>query len=517
MSRLRRGGAHHVCIGFLLILAGTGVAQDDTGSSRVFRSWILDDKGCAASLEPLPSSDALRRVEIRDELWRRAFRAGPRIGSVIAGRIRGRDASDLALTGALGLCGGASASAAVMKALEPRRPVETRVFAALSAARPGIDVSAQVLLQIAVDTRREQVLRYAARIALIARGHPRELTEALTRTREPAIEMAFWRALCRTADARAPVLEQKLPAADGVDSFDGFARRAILLDAVRHPGVCDRDSLMQVLDNAERPTVRRLASLALGRLGLEDASEARAWIDASPQLDISHFLAGLAELPQTLGSLLQRGPGGARDAMTRGRFNAATARLAPAEALEGFIERLAGLESEETTPAYRALLWRHLVIAPPFELSSGALERLRSSRDAAASVLAACLDPRPGSRTGEAGEAPSVIGSVRVATALAALSRGALGRDAAEGRALLWAVFAEAYGEPLAGPGSWDAAFEDEFAALVFDLFVGAAESSATQAGFLPDGIRLARKDYFTVLAELLRAYPVRPVVLPSR
>ena len=68
-----------------------------------------------------------------------------------------------------------------------------------------------------------------------------------------------------------------------------------------------------------------------------------------------------------------------------------------------------------------------------------------------------------------------MIGSVRVATALAALSRGALGRDAAEGRALLWAVFAEAYGEPLAGPGSWDAAFEDEFAALVFDLFVGAA------------------------------------------
>ncbi|MCB9880947.1 MAG: hypothetical protein H6832_10115 [Planctomycetes bacterium] len=506
-----------MCIGFLLILAGTCVAQDDTDNARVFRAWILDDKGCAASLEPLPSSDALRRVEIRDELWTRAARSGPRIGSLIAARIRGRDASDLALTGALGLCGGASASAAVIKALEPRRSVETRVFAALSAARAGIDVSAQALLQIAVDTRREQVLRYAARVALIARGHSRDLVEALARTREPAIEISFWRALCRASDARAPVLEQKLPAADGAGSFVVLARRALLLDAIQHPGVCDRDTLMQALDNAERGTMRRLASLALGRLGLEDASEARAWIDASPQLDISHFLAGLTELPQTLGSLLQRGPGGARDATTRGRFNAATARLAPTDVLEGFIERLAGLESEETTPAYRALLWRHLIIAPPFALSPGAVERLRASREAAASVLVACLDPRKGSRTAEAGEDRSVIGSVRVSTALAALSRGALGRDAVEGRALLWAVFADEYGEPLAGPGSWEAAFEAEFAALAFDLFVGAAESSAPQSAFLPDGIRLARKDYFTVLGELLRAYPIRPIVLPSR
>ncbi len=470
---------------------------------------MLDDRACADLVVGLPTADELRLVGKREELWQQAQRRGPALGPLLAPRVRGRDASDLALIAALGLCGGKTASEALTRMLDSRRPVEARVFAALAAARPNIEVPKRLLLDLAVDARREQVMRHAARIALIARGAARELADELAKSREQSSEQRFWRSLCRAADGGAPVLAQVVKGGVVEGSLEDLARRAFYCDAIRHPGVAESKALVDLLGQSEGAAEQRLASLALGRIGVAEGVDARSLVAASPKLDVSSLLAGFDTCPPSFVSLVRRGAGGARDLETRRRFHAAAARLVPAADLAAFVDGLLQLEAAETDHAFQELARRHLD-GRALEVPASTITNLRATTSVARLFVALCLaDQKPSA------EEFLVLGP-RVTTALAALRRGDLGTNEAEGRRALYATFVSEHGRGTWSPGSWTGALDEELAMLSTDLFVGGAglsgalATSAVAPGFVPDGIRVARKDYFAVLAQFLRAFPLR-------
>lgn len=502
-----------------MLLAGTAPAQE----GHKFRAWILSERALSETLAELPSADGLRLAAVRGDLWRRAAATGPMIAPLLLKRRSfGRDPGSLSILAALGLAGGPDASAAISSILESGRSVESRVVAALAAGRPNVRADWKRLRRLATDSKRELVVRCAARVALLCRGHGKILRQDLASLREPALEVQFWRSLVHALDGAAPVRRAQLRDAVAPDSLVELTTRAVLLDAVRHPGTLEFDALEALLRRTERPVLRRLASLALGRLGHNgrEGWDPAAWLDASARVDRSCFLAGLDELPGPLRPLVMRGPGGARNDATKRRFRAAAVRLLPAESRREFVGRfldenvrdLQEIDAVQVQPVLTALLRRYLVGSESVRFTATVRAQLRRVPGRIGVLLAllsedgAAIAPSDAERLGP-----------RLVTAVRLLRAGDLGSDAREGKVLLWNLVAEVEDSGgVAGPGSAMHVFVEELALLVHDLFVAAAQPGRSDA-FLPEGIRLARKDYFAVLGEWLRDWPLPHRLPPTR
>lgn len=419
----------------------------------------------------------------------------------------------MTIVAALGLAGGPAASRTLTGILESGRHVETRVIAALAAARSNVRIAPKTLRRLASDAK--PVLRFAARVALLCRGSAKDLRKDLSSARESALELQFWRSLCGALDASAPARVAELPVLGAPDSLEELTVRAVLLDAVRHPGVLDFATLDALLRRTDRPVLRRLASLALGRFGMSDrdGDDLFAWIEALPELDRATYFAGLDALPPSLRTIVMRGPGGTRSDEAKRRFRAAAIRLLPATLIQEFtrdylaanVRDLQGINAVHVEPVLSALLRRVLVSGEEIEFDASTRASLRRVPGRSGLLLACIADGT------EYVETPRVARRLgpRLATACRLARRGELGNDAQDANRILWKLFtSEERGRVLEGPGSAMDVFLEEYAALVHDLFVAAAQPNRHTA-YVPGGIIVARKDYFAVLGEWLRAWPL--------
>lgn len=505
---------HSLLIGCALATAAPALAQD----VEKFHLWALDDPALAAGLSRPASAEALRRAAARKELWEAAARHGPRIASLCARRVGGRDPSALSMIAALGLAGGPGASKILTRTIEAGRSPEARVFACLAAARANLRIPPRLLARIAMDSKVEDVVQAAARVALLCRGHGRELLRGLAASRSGDAYDRFWIALARALDASAPAraLDVEGAGAARAASWARLERRALVLDACAHPGVLDAAALRNMVARADEVVLRQGASMALGRLGPGEGLGEAALdeMHALPELDRSCYFAGLETLDPSLKSVLARGPGGARDPAYRRRFRAAVVRLVPPSSVGPAIAELLGVDALDAQAGLVAALRRLLVDQVRVELSAESAGRLERAHGDLGILVAIASRLGSGDRARDPAQSEAArrrLTNPRLAKAVALLWAGKLGRDAADGARVLWRHFVVETGQPsMSGLGSPDAFVRRHFARLVRDYFTAAyVDRAASARRYLPAGIRLARKDYFEVLDQYLRAWPL--------
>jgi len=504
MHRLAKSAWLALC-GFGLAGAGLGQRHQDRLGGN-FEGWIFDQKSMAASLPPLKRGRG-QGAELWNSVWSRALRDGPRVSSLIVNQLDARTLGyRLALIAAVGISGGRSAQVALEKRL--KRPlVDEVVFACLAAGGKRVCMPPEKLLQAGSECGRPQVVRLAAKLAVIASGskvEPAMFARALRDDRIDRLLNAIFLTVhsdVSAAELNIPVLSKRPPVADSLEELHD---RALLLLAAARPKVSlSRSDLERVLGENRSDVVHTAASLALGAQIEVDDQAARALSN----LDLSTFIGGLQRASPKLTEMLLEGPGAARPPEFSRRWWAAAARLVPAKRLDELARGMLQRSAEERDAGVRALCHR-LLLEPEWKVQAPKLRTLLAGQRFAGNRCDVVLEALATSSLPD--RASGVLGS-RAAHALELFITGRLATSS-PGQVLWRHLERASRVRTEDGPGSREALMLEALNQLVQDIFVGGSRAFTTGRGdgsWLPNGFPDNKEDFVRVLREYLPQFPL--------
>ena len=478
----------------------------------------MDDPSLARGEKTLlPPSRSQDEQRLWVEIWARARDEGPLLGPKLRDQLQqaNRQELELCLLAALGLSGGPSAQAELMRALG-RDKASERILASFAGIQDRVAADPDRFLRGLHKGEKTQASFLAGRLALLASPWKIESMAFLGRTRHPAVQrirpllnalLLAWRLQIDAKGLALPALGDQVPDAGSLADHE---ERALLILACRRPGMLSRKQLLTFLERPQGARHFGLCSLALGRLDKSASTR-----PALGNLVTPFYLLGLESCSGELRKELIQGPGLAHSLRWQSWHWCAAVRLLPSQQLASLLPALLAAEPEAVGQAIQALCFRVLVRGerlPESESLKSLVENPGAPESSPYRAILATL-AAPGRTLGT--QRRKILGPVR-SYALDAWREGRIQGKPRIGGARLWRILRRSeWTRPQEGPGSFEAALLEQINGLVWNLLIfGSEYVEHTQPNldrnrFLPEGLRRTDEAFFRVLDAWLGEYPL--------